>query len=190
MLKEILKQAFGALRRSPLRSFLTLLGIAWGITSVTLAGGLWRQYPCAPGGVFQRHRPQRGHRLAGPDQRAGRRRARREGRPFRAGGRGGDPAGGHPGDQGLYGDRAQPADLLRRPAGQRDRSRRVPRVWRDAQRGTGGGALDQPGRPGGTPPGGLSRQPSAGEALRRPPRRGGDRHHQRCALHRDRSPRA
>jgi putative ABC transport system permease protein len=36
MLREILKQAAAALRRSPLRSFLTLLGIAWGIVSVTL----------------------------------------------------------------------------------------------------------------------------------------------------------
>ena len=36
MLREILLQAFGALRRSPLRSFLTLLGIAWGIVCVAL----------------------------------------------------------------------------------------------------------------------------------------------------------
>ncbi len=36
MLREILLQALGTLRRSPLRSFLTLLGIAWGIVSVTL----------------------------------------------------------------------------------------------------------------------------------------------------------
>jgi putative ABC transport system permease protein len=36
MLWEILRQAFAALRRNPLRSFLTLLGIAWGIVSVTL----------------------------------------------------------------------------------------------------------------------------------------------------------
>ena len=36
MLWEILRQAFAALRRSPLRSFLTLLGIAWGIVSVAL----------------------------------------------------------------------------------------------------------------------------------------------------------
>ena len=36
MLWEILRQAFAALRRNPLRSFLTLLGIAWGIVSVAL----------------------------------------------------------------------------------------------------------------------------------------------------------
>ena len=36
MLLEILRQAIGTLRRSPLRSLLTLLGIAWGIVSVTL----------------------------------------------------------------------------------------------------------------------------------------------------------
>lgn len=36
MFWEILRQAFAALRRNPLRSFLTLLGIAWGIVSVTL----------------------------------------------------------------------------------------------------------------------------------------------------------
>ena len=36
MLWEILRQALAALRRSPLRSFLTLLGVAWGIVSVTL----------------------------------------------------------------------------------------------------------------------------------------------------------
>ncbi len=36
MLWEILLQAFSALRRNPLRSFLTLLGIAWGIVCVAL----------------------------------------------------------------------------------------------------------------------------------------------------------
>ncbi len=36
MLQEILLQALGALKRSPLRSFLTLSGIAWGIVSVAL----------------------------------------------------------------------------------------------------------------------------------------------------------
>jgi putative ABC transport system permease protein len=36
MFWEILRQAFAALRRNPLRSFLTLLGIAWGIVSVAL----------------------------------------------------------------------------------------------------------------------------------------------------------
>ncbi|MCC7176741.1 MAG: ABC transporter permease [Bryobacterales bacterium] len=36
MLRELLLQAFGALRRSPLRSLLTLLGIAWGIACVAL----------------------------------------------------------------------------------------------------------------------------------------------------------
>ena len=36
MLPEILRQAWVALRRSPLRSFLTLLGIAWGMVSVAL----------------------------------------------------------------------------------------------------------------------------------------------------------
>jgi len=36
MLREIIRQAVDALRRSPLRSFLTMLGIVWGIVSVTL----------------------------------------------------------------------------------------------------------------------------------------------------------
>jgi putative ABC transport system permease protein len=36
MLAEILKQAWIALRRSPLRSFLTMLGIAWGIVAVAI----------------------------------------------------------------------------------------------------------------------------------------------------------
>jgi len=36
MLREIFLEALGALRRSPLRSFLTLLGIVWGIVSVSL----------------------------------------------------------------------------------------------------------------------------------------------------------
>ena len=36
MLREILVQAWDALRRSPLRSFLTMLGIVWGIVSVSL----------------------------------------------------------------------------------------------------------------------------------------------------------
>ena len=36
MLKEILLQAWDALWRQPLRSLLTLLGVAWGIVAVTL----------------------------------------------------------------------------------------------------------------------------------------------------------
>ncbi|MFQ5817607.1 MAG: ABC transporter permease [Terriglobia bacterium] len=36
MLREILLQAWDALRRHPLRSFLTMLGIVWGIVAVTL----------------------------------------------------------------------------------------------------------------------------------------------------------
>jgi putative ABC transport system permease protein len=36
MLLEILRQAWTALRRSPLRSFLTMLGIAWGIVAVAI----------------------------------------------------------------------------------------------------------------------------------------------------------
>ncbi len=36
MLREILLEALAALRRNPLRSFLTLLGIVWGIVSVSL----------------------------------------------------------------------------------------------------------------------------------------------------------
>jgi putative ABC transport system permease protein len=36
MLREVIRQAVDALRRSPLRSFLTMLGIVWGIVSVTL----------------------------------------------------------------------------------------------------------------------------------------------------------
>jgi putative ABC transport system permease protein len=36
MFKEILLQAWDSLRRQPLRSFLTMLGIVWGIVSVTL----------------------------------------------------------------------------------------------------------------------------------------------------------
>ena len=36
MLTDILKQSWDALRRSPLRSFLTMLGIIWGIVAVTM----------------------------------------------------------------------------------------------------------------------------------------------------------
>ncbi len=36
MLKEILRQAWDALKRNPLRSLLTMLGIVWGIVAVTL----------------------------------------------------------------------------------------------------------------------------------------------------------
>ncbi len=36
MLSEVLRQAWSALRRQPLRSFLTMLGIVWGIVAVTL----------------------------------------------------------------------------------------------------------------------------------------------------------
>lgn len=36
MLREILLQAWESLRRNPLRSFLTMLGIVWGIVSVTI----------------------------------------------------------------------------------------------------------------------------------------------------------
>ncbi|MDA2928071.1 ABC transporter permease, partial [Acidobacteria bacterium AH-259-G07] len=36
MLYEVLRLAWEALRRQPLRSFLTMLGITWGIVAVTL----------------------------------------------------------------------------------------------------------------------------------------------------------
>jgi putative ABC transport system permease protein len=36
MLREILLQAWSSLRRQPLRSFLTMLGIVWGIMAVSL----------------------------------------------------------------------------------------------------------------------------------------------------------
>src|SRR5205807_8489498 len=36
MLKEIFKQAWTALGRNPIRSFLTMSGISWGIVAVTL----------------------------------------------------------------------------------------------------------------------------------------------------------
>ena len=36
MLREILAQAWSALRRNRLRSFLTMLGIVWGIVAVTV----------------------------------------------------------------------------------------------------------------------------------------------------------
>src|SRR6516225_2636990 len=36
MLREVFIQAWSALRRQPLRSFLTMLGIVWGIVAVTL----------------------------------------------------------------------------------------------------------------------------------------------------------
>jgi putative ABC transport system permease protein len=46
MFLEILGQSWESLKRSPLRSFLTMLGIAWGVTTVTLLiayGGGFRQ---------------------------------------------------------------------------------------------------------------------------------------------------
>ncbi len=36
MFREILRQAWGALGRNPTRSLLTMMGIVWGIISVTL----------------------------------------------------------------------------------------------------------------------------------------------------------
>ena len=36
MIREILFQAWDALRRNPTRSLLTMLGIVWGIAAVTL----------------------------------------------------------------------------------------------------------------------------------------------------------
>src|SRR2546428_11369293 len=36
MFREILRQAYDALRRNKVRSFLTMLGIVWGIVSVTI----------------------------------------------------------------------------------------------------------------------------------------------------------
>ena len=36
MVREIFRQAWESLRRHPLRSFLTMLGIVWGIVSVTI----------------------------------------------------------------------------------------------------------------------------------------------------------
>src|SRR5438093_1334626 len=45
MLQEIFRQAWSALRRNALRSFLTMLGIVWGIVAVTILiayGGSFR----------------------------------------------------------------------------------------------------------------------------------------------------
>src|SRR6516165_11335316 len=36
MFRDILREAWGSLKRQPTRSFLTMLGIVWGITAVTL----------------------------------------------------------------------------------------------------------------------------------------------------------
>ncbi len=83
MLWEILRQAFAALRRNPLRSFLTLLGIAWGIVSVALLVAYGGSLRGIYAGNLQLHRPQRRHRLAGADQRTGRRRASRQGHSLR-----------------------------------------------------------------------------------------------------------
>ena len=43
MFREILRQAWDALRRNPLRSFLTMLGIVWGIVSVKIGRASCRE---------------------------------------------------------------------------------------------------------------------------------------------------
>jgi putative ABC transport system permease protein len=58
MFLEILRQAWTTIRRSPLRSFLTMLGIAWGIASVALLlayGGSFRSVLVTSFEAFGKH---------------------------------------------------------------------------------------------------------------------------------------
>lgn len=53
MLKEILIQAWDALRRNPTRSLLTMMGIVWGITAVTLLMSYGNGFRALMIGIFQ-----------------------------------------------------------------------------------------------------------------------------------------
>ncbi len=53
MLKEILIQAWDALRRNPTRSLLTMTGIVWGIAAVTLLIAYGSSFRTLMTGVFQ-----------------------------------------------------------------------------------------------------------------------------------------
>ena len=87
MLTEILKQAYMSLTRQPTRSFLTMLGIVWGIAAVALLlayGRSLRSVVVASFDAFGK-----GAVICWPaaDQRASRGRARRQARGLRESGR-------------------------------------------------------------------------------------------------------
>ncbi len=130
MLAEIFRQAWQALRRNPARSLLTMAGIVWGIVAVVVVDRLRQRFPRRPGPRLRRLREERGGVLAGPDQRAGRRRTRRTPHPLRARGHGPHPQPGLPRQAGEPGNRALARYLVRRPPGQYRHPRRLPRIRR------------------------------------------------------------
>ena len=187
MIYQVLNEAWRALRRNRTRSALTMLGIVWGIATVTLLiayGGSFREIL---GQWLQCLRQRRSHLLAAADQRTTRRPARRqESRP-----RASRPR--H--DQGnrqlcaprLSRDRTPSWHRLRRPHGRHcARARRLPRIRRYAQRTAVRGPLDQLARRTRTPPRGIPRRARARAVIRRTPRRRRNRRHRRRALYRDR----
>jgi hypothetical protein len=72
MLIEIILEAWTALKRNLTRSFLTMLGIVWGIATVTLLIAYGSSFPQHSGAWLRRLRQERGDLLAAANQRAAR----------------------------------------------------------------------------------------------------------------------
>ena len=143
MLTEIILEAWIALRRNYTRSLLTMLGIVWGIATVTLLiayGSSFRRILVGGFDAFgksvvicwpQQTSEQPGGQRAGKKVRAG------------AGGPRHGQGDGSAGETRLPGNRASPRHQLRRPHGGNGAGpRRLPGVWRDAQRSPVRRALD------------------------------------------------
>ncbi len=68
MLTEIIREAWIALKRNYTRTLLTMLGIVWGIATVTLLIRLRQQFPEHLGERVRRLRQECGHLLAAANQ--------------------------------------------------------------------------------------------------------------------------
>ena len=79
MLREVLIQAWDALRRNRMRSVLTMLGIVWGIMAVAVLMAYGNGFRAALVRGFDAFGRSAVVAWPGPDQRAGGRRARRAG---------------------------------------------------------------------------------------------------------------
>ena len=78
MLIEIILEAWIALKRNLTRSFLTMLGIVWGIATVTLLIAYGSSFRERAGAWVRRVRQERGDLLAAANQRAARAASARE----------------------------------------------------------------------------------------------------------------
>ena len=186
MFSEIFKQAWTALGRNPVRSFLTMPGISWGIVAVTLLlsyGAGFRSVLMYTFEVFGK-----GAVIAWPgttSEQAGGERAGKAG-AFR-GRRCGVGESAIAADQARHSrNRAVPRHFARRaPFGHRG-SRRLSRIRRNAQRSSQRWPLDFRGRYCRAPPRGFSGFATAQKTFQRRTcsRRNGS--HQRRPLHRNR----